>query len=209
MGQAELSHPPRSGPAKGRQILDGARLVFGELGFERASVDVIAARAGVSKATIYKHYEDKKALFVACVAQDAEELRAGLRACTVDPAGGVEQTLQLVGEKMMRVYLSPPVVAFYRHTIAEVVNLPGLGQTLFDRGLGILHETVASYLDLWDRCGALRVEDAPAAAVQFVALCQGDLVTRARLAILGGRVDEQIRDTVERAVRTFVRAHRP
>ena len=209
MSQADLSHPPESLPAKRRQILEGARHVFGELGFERASVDLIAARAGVSKATIYKHYEDKKALFVACVAQDAEELRAGLCACKGDPACGVEQTLQAVGEKMMRLYLSPAVIAFYRHTIAEAVNLPGLGQTLFDRGLGVLHETVASYLERWNRSGALRMEDARAAAVQFIALCQGDLVARARLGILGDRVEEQTRDTVERAVRTFVRAYRP
>src|SRR5512133_2295313 len=66
--------------AKRGQILAGARQVFGELGFERASVDLIAARAGVSKATIYNHYDDKNALFVACATQEVEELRAGLAA---------------------------------------------------------------------------------------------------------------------------------
>ena len=48
--------------AKRRQILDGARQVFSELGYERASVDQIAARAGVSKATVYNHFQDKKAI---------------------------------------------------------------------------------------------------------------------------------------------------
>lgn len=33
-------------------VLSGARAVFREVGFERASVDTIAARAGVSKATV-------------------------------------------------------------------------------------------------------------------------------------------------------------
>ncbi len=209
MSQGALPQPAASVPAKRRQILDGARRVFAELGFERASVDLIAARAGVSKATIYKHYEDKKALFVACVAQDAEELRAGLRACTGDPTGDVEQTLQVVGEKMMRLFLSPGVLAFYRHVTAEAANLPGLGQTLFERGPGVIQATIAAYLERWKRSGALRIVDARAAAVQFVALCQGDLVTRARFGILGRRVDEQVRETVARAVRTFVRAHRP
>src|SRR5512132_4244966 len=91
-------------PAKRLQILAGARQVFGELGFERASVDLIASRAGVSKATIYNHYEDKKALFIACVTQEADEMRAGLSACLGEPAGGVEQVLQLIGEQAMGVF---------------------------------------------------------------------------------------------------------
>ena len=209
MSQADLSHPPESVPAKRRQILEGARQVFGELGFERTSVDLIAARAGVSKATIYNHYEDKKALFVACVTYDVEQMRAGLCACTGEPAGDVEATLQLIGERMMRIFLSPGVVALYRHIVAEAVRFPELGQTIFDRGLGVIHETIATYLERWSRSGALRVDDPHVAAVQFVALCQGDLAPRVRLAILSGPVEEQVRQTVRHAVRTFVRAHRP
>jgi AcrR family transcriptional regulator len=209
VSQAALPHPKESDSPKRRQILDGARHVFGELGFERASVDLIAARAGVSKATIYKHYEDKKALFLACVAHDAEELRTGLCACVGDPADDVELALQAVGERMMRLFLSPGVVAFYRQVIAEAANLPGLGQAVFERGAAVIQQTVAAYLERWDRAGALRIDDPRVAAVQFLALCQGDLVTRARFAILGDGVDEQVHASVRHAVRTFLRAYRP
>ncbi len=68
---------------------------------------------------------------------------------------------------------------------------------------------MASYLQQWGRKGALRIDDARSAAVQFVALCQGDLVSRARLAVLTYPVDDQVHETVKRAVRTFVRAYRP
>jgi AcrR family transcriptional regulator len=200
---------PQPIPAKKRQILAGAREVFGELGFERASVDLIAARAGVSKATVYNHFEDKKALFVACVAQDTEEMSDGLRACLGEPAGDVEQVLQVIGERMMAFLLSAPVVALHRHVIAEAPRFPDIGQTIFDRGPRVVHEAIASYLERWDRNGALRIEDPHSAAVQFVALCQGDLLARARLAILDDRAGAQVRDTVRRAVQTFVRAYRP
>jgi len=209
MSQPDSVLQSESVPAKRRQILAGGRQVFAELGFERASVDLIASRAGVSKATIYNHYEDKKALFVACIAHDAEEMRAGFCACMGEPARDVEQALQLIGEKMMRVFLSPPVVALYRHIIAEAARFPDLGQTIFDRGPNVIHDAVASYLQQWGRKGALRIDDARSAAVQFVALCQGDLVSRARLAVLTYPVDDQVHETVKRAVRTFVRAYRP
>jgi TetR/AcrR family transcriptional repressor of mexJK operon len=210
-GSPDSAGPPSRGevPAKRRQILAGARQVLAELGFERASVELIASRAGVSKATIYNHYQDKAALFVASVTQDADELRAGLCACMGQPAGDVESTLQHIGENTLRLYLSPAVIALYRHIMAEVARLPGLGQTIFQHGLCVIHDAIAAHLERWARSGALAIDDAQGAAVQFVALCQGDLVARARLDMLTYPLDEQIRETVARAVRTFLRAYRP
>src|SRR5512133_831632 len=91
---------------KRRKILSGAREVFAELGFERASVDVIAARAGVSKATVYNHFADKQALFVAAVVEATDAMRASLGACVDRPGGDLEQALQAMGEKIMMLWLA-------------------------------------------------------------------------------------------------------
>jgi AcrR family transcriptional regulator len=195
-------------PAKRLQILAGARQVFGELGFERASVDLIAARAGVSKATVYNHFEDKQALFVAAVLQESDDMRAGLQRCLERPAGGVEQALQKIGEKMMAVALLPSIAGLYRHTIAEVARLPEIGRMVFERGTLATQEAIALHLARWHEAGALRIDDARSAAIAFVALCQGDLAARSRLGILEYPVEEQIRETVKRAVRIFLAAYR-
>jgi TetR/AcrR family transcriptional regulator, mexJK operon transcriptional repressor len=200
---------PESIPAKRRQILAGARHVFGEVGFERASVDVIAARAGVSKATVYNHFEDKKALFVAAVVQECDDMRAGLQRCLERPVGDVEDVLQVIGEKVMAVFLSPSIAGLYRQAIAEAARLPEIGRLVFERGTVAIQQAVASYLVRWNESGALRIDDVPAAATAFVALCQGDLAVRCRLGVLEYPVDEQVRETVRCAVRIFVRAYRP
>src|ERR1700753_3398387 len=49
------------------QILLAAKDVFLEAGFERASMDVIAARAETTKRTLYAHFENKEKLFLAVV----------------------------------------------------------------------------------------------------------------------------------------------
>jgi AcrR family transcriptional regulator len=54
-------------PEKRRAIAQAARTVFGREGFTRASVDSIAAEAGVSKRTIYNHYADKEQLFLSVI----------------------------------------------------------------------------------------------------------------------------------------------
>ncbi len=48
-----------------QRILWSAREVFLESGFERASMDAVASRAGTTKRTVYAHFENKEALFVA------------------------------------------------------------------------------------------------------------------------------------------------
>ncbi len=192
--------------AKRRQILAGARKAFCELGYERASVELVAARAGVAKATVYSHFQDKKALFVASFSEHADEMREGLRAAFAEPAGELGMALQQAGEKLLAVVLSPAIVALYRHATAEAVRFPEVGQAVFERGPAGVYDLVAAYLRRWHEQGALRVDDPRAAAVQFIGLCQADLAVRIHLGLPRPAAGE-VRDAVKRAVRTFLRAY--
>ena len=68
--------------AKRRQILDGARKVFLESGFDGASVNDIVRETGVSKGTVYAYFPSKERLFETLVFEDrrdqAERLFEGL-----------------------------------------------------------------------------------------------------------------------------------
>jgi AcrR family transcriptional regulator len=46
-----------------RAVLDAARVAFGAKGYAQASVDEIAAAAGVTKGAVYHHFANKEALF--------------------------------------------------------------------------------------------------------------------------------------------------
>lgn len=193
---------------KRQQILAGARRAFCERGFERASVDLIAAQAGVSKATVYHHFHDKKALFVACYAEEADELREGMRRVLLGEAtGAIEPALQRVGEQVLALLLTPAIVSLYRHTSAEAARFPEIGQMLFDRGPAVLCDGIAAYLGRWAERGALRLADPRLAALDLVMLCHGDLVLRAQLGILKYPAGREIQATVKRAVDVFLRAY--
>jgi TetR/AcrR family transcriptional repressor of mexJK operon len=207
MPRADHSHRPELPPQKRLQILDGARAAFAELGYERASVDLIATRAGVSKATVYNHFEDKKALFFAAFSDEADFVRDELRRSLGEAGGDLRDALQRVGEKLVHVLVSPAFISLYRHTSAETGRFPELGATLFARGPEVVYGAVTAWLERWQARGALRLDDARAAAVQFVLLCQGDLVIRAQLGVDPSPADARVHDTVRRAVRTFLRAY--
>jgi AcrR family transcriptional regulator len=205
-GTTPTRRPAKLSVAKRRQILTGARKVFAELGFEAASVDEAAARAGVSKATVYNHFDDKKKLFVACFAEGADELQEALRASLAEPVGDVERDLQHAGEQILKLLCSKMAVCLYRQAVASSARFPEVGETFYERG-SIMYETIGSYLARWDERGALSIPDPRTAAVQFILLCQGELVARARLGLLREPSDELIRRTVRTAVAAFLRTY--
>ncbi len=55
-------------------ILEAARGAFAERGFHETSLDLVAKRAGVSKALLYEHFSSKRELYVAMLEIHVREL---------------------------------------------------------------------------------------------------------------------------------------
>src|SRR5258708_14907275 len=104
-----LSRPPaRSGDedsSKRRQILDGARRVFMDLGFDGASMGEIARVAGVSKGTLYVYFADKSQLFGAVVEREAVE--QGKVKFDLSPGRDAETTLRQFGQAYIEIVCRP------------------------------------------------------------------------------------------------------
>src|SRR3979409_1777679 len=91
--------------AKRRQILDGARKVFMDLGFDGASMGEIARSAGVSKGTLYVYFADKSRRFEAIV--EEESLEQGKVAFNFDPERDVVTTLREFGRAYIELLCRP------------------------------------------------------------------------------------------------------
>lgn len=57
-------------------ILESARLLFAELGFNRTTVRTVAKKAGVGLGTIFNHFPDKSSLLIAALLDDLEKTQA-------------------------------------------------------------------------------------------------------------------------------------
>jgi AcrR family transcriptional regulator len=60
-------------------ILDAARRVFAEKGFSEATVDDVAAAAGVAKGTVYLYYESKRDIYFAALKSGIEHLHSTIQ----------------------------------------------------------------------------------------------------------------------------------
>jgi TetR/AcrR family transcriptional repressor of mexJK operon len=197
----------RRSPVKRRRILDAAVAVFCEQGYARASVDSIAAAAGVGKQTIYGHFGDKQRLFLAAV-QDA---RAGFPDAPPDlvtDTGDPRADLAAAGERILAVVLTPTVSALHRLTIAELPHHPELRRVWQEGAEPALDNGIAAYLRRCAEAGILRVPDPALAARQFTYL----LTTEARVATAFGT--QTLAAPLRRVIATtcadlITRAHRP
>jgi TetR/AcrR family transcriptional regulator, mexJK operon transcriptional repressor len=195
-------------PAKREQILRGAREAFGQLGFERASVDLIAARAGCSKATIYNHFHDKKALFFACFAGEVQIRDSFVKQLDATPGEDVEGELRGLADALLRLVVSPTSIRRWRIIEAEVERFPELGQSLWTSGAQICQDKMAAWMERAGAAGLLRIEDPEDAAIDFSALVLGNLVRKLQIRVLRKASEEDLRHNVDRAVGTFLRAYR-
>lgn len=191
---------------KGRkfdQVLDGAREVFLADGFEGASVDTIARVAGVSKATLYSYFPDKRLLFTA-VAR-AECLRQATEAgAAINTAAGPRAVLTDAATRMVGCFLSDLGIAVFRICVAESDRFPDLGRAFYDSGPAMVRGLLTDYFAKAVARGDLVIDDLDLAAAQFAELCKADLFPRLVFGA-GGQVTEADRNRViTGAVDTFL-----
>ena len=198
----EDSHGIRRG-RKFDQVLAGAREVFLRDGFEGASVDDIARAAGVSKATLYNYFPDKRLLFME-VAR-AECRRAADEAeALIDDQAPVADVLRLAGERIVAFAQSDLGQRMFRLCVAESDRFPALGQVFYESGPQLVRERLAVYLAKAVARGEVRIDDLNLAADQFAQLCKADLHDRAVFGIDPARRPTEVARVVDGAVAMFM-----
>jgi TetR/AcrR family transcriptional repressor of mexJK operon len=193
-------------PEKRVAILTAAGQLFLEHGYERTSVDAIAADAGVSKLTVYSHFEDKEALFKALIAAKCEQYLEGRDwEPLVRLSPGV--ALRRLGQGFMGLVLNPDVLALYRVLMAQATQDPKTNVLFYDSGPRATLSALAQLLAHYAEQGALDVPDPISAADHFISMLRGDLHLRALLNIETEPSAQQIKRHVNDCVATFLRAY--
>ena len=135
----------RRGEELRRHILLTAKDVFLATGYERASMDTVASRAGTSKRTLYAHFENKETLFLA-VMELVRELylrRLGTPGAYADDP--VEAVTLFCG-RFQQLMAWEAQVRTCRLSIAEAERLPGSSSTYFDAVFAGTYERLSAYL---------------------------------------------------------------
>jgi AcrR family transcriptional regulator len=194
------------GIKKGRkfdQVLDGAREVFMRDGFEGASVDDIARAAGVSKATLYSYFPDKRLLFLE-VAKSECTRQATAAAGRMEMQGSLSEALRGAASELVRFFLSDFGVQMYRMCVAETERFPEIGQQFYESGPMVARRILTSVFAEAVRRGEARIDDLDTASDQFCELCKSGLHPRLVMGVQTSFSDAEIDHVVNGAVEMFM-----
>jgi len=192
--------------SKRRQILDGARKVFMDLGFDGASMGEIARAAQVSKGTLYVYFADKCALFEAILEQEA--LQYGQVVFNFDPARDAETTLKEFGRAYIHLLCRPGGGSAIRTVMAIAERMPDVGRRYYARVLDKTINRLSDYLKTHAASGDLTIDDCDLAASQFMELCKASLFLPFVFQAAPAPSEERMTEVVDSATRMFLAAYR-
>jgi len=196
---------PEEHSSKRRQILEGARKVFMDLGFDGASMGEIARAAGVSKGTLYVYFADKCRLFEAIVQE--ETVVWGKTAFQFDRTRAVADNLAGFGEAYLAMVCRPGGGSAIRTVMAIAERMPEIGRRYYERALEGTINCLAAYLEDCVAAGKLSIDDCRLAASQFHLTCQATLFLPFIFQAAQPPLPERIREVVASAVTMFLAAY--
>lgn len=164
---------PNATQQRNMELLDKALDLFLEKGFERTTIDAVAASVGMAKRTVYLRYNNKTGLFKASLKRAIESWIVPverLRAAETDDA---EETLLKIGQILVANIMRPAGLRLMRITNAESGRLPEIGAFAYTQGT---EPTVAYLTDLIRRRirpDGIEVPDPEEAAMAFLYLVVG------------------------------------
>jgi TetR/AcrR family transcriptional regulator, mexJK operon transcriptional repressor len=194
----------RQSTRKRSAIVDAAITTFLQKGYVGTSMDEIAALAGVSKQTVYKHFDDKETLFSEVVTSTVNEASD----LALRDSGDLAADLRDLARRQLALVLQPRLMQLRRLVIAESTRFPELGRTFYEQGPGRTIAALAATFERLAERGLLAVDDPELAASQFNWLVMSEPLNQAMLL---GREQSLTKRKLERhaddGVRTFLAAY--
>ena len=185
------------------QVLAGAREVFLADGFEGASVDDIARVAGVSKATLYSYFPDKRLLFME-VARQQCALQADIALQAVDHDQPPAVVLRQFARHFLDFLLSDFGLSIFRICVAEADRFPDLGREFYTSGPELVRDIIVGYLRRAAARNELNIDDFNLAADQLAEMCKADIWLQALCGIKSGTSRAERDRVIDAAVDTFL-----
>ena len=191
------------------QILTAARDLFLSSGYGNTSMDAVAKHAGVSKSTLYAHFENKEQLFGAVIGTARQRLHDALSSVSTTDQRDISKMLCQIGTQFMRYVTEPTSLTIFRVVIGEIHKFPELGREMYHSGNLVIVRMIADFFRQWTDAGLLAVDDTMLAARQFIALVKSDLQFRCLLDDIEPAHETEIKRNVDAAVAMFLAHYGP
>jgi TetR/AcrR family transcriptional repressor of mexJK operon len=193
---------------KAEAIVAAGWTLFLAHGVEGVALETIAAKANVSKATLYKHFPGKAALFQAGVEREMRMIEAAQGLAPGDQTNAtLEDRLRQFGLGIMIFLLSDSAVDFYSALSGELRRHPDLARRFFDKGPGRTRANLSRIIAEAIASGELIAEDPDEAAEQLFGLWQGMSNFHLSLGVESADIRNSLSRRIDRGLSVFLKAY--
>lgn len=201
--------PVPRGEKRRREIAAVAERVFFDHGFGDTTMQTIAAEAGASKETLYRHFGSKEGLFSEIVESRANTFLEGLDENLQRP-GTLAETLWTLGMRMLAAMVEREAICLYRIVVAEGPRHPDLGRIFYEQGPERVKQRLKTYLEAARARGELHCADCMLAATIFLGAVLANYHTWALVLPPGNLLTKaQVRAHIDEVVEVFVSGYAP
>lgn len=190
------------------QLIEGARSVMLAKGLDGASVDDIAREAGMSKATMYRYFPDKAALFAAVMRRDCAK-QSDMMYCTARGDRTLEPVLLDLARRFIEYKQTDFARGVFRSAVAESGRHPEIGRGFYNSHMEQGRLAMTPVLEAAMARGELRCDNIELAAHRFFALCQAELFFKGLFGIVPKYSQADIDAHAAGVVEAFMRIYRP
>jgi len=196
---------PEAGRAELRRaaFLRAAREVFLEFGYEQANMAEIVRRAGGSLSTLYAQFGGKQGLFEAMIDSRVSELTEQMEVELAAHAP-LREGLQRIGEAFLVKQTQPETLDVMRLMVAQAKKFPEVAEQWSKRAPEAIRKALAGYLEDRANAGEIKIQNYELAASVYFDLVRSRIQFRSLLMPSYRPTDQEIHDTVERAVKVFI-----
>ena len=200
MARGRSSYHREMAATNRESMLVAATQLFLENGYDRTSPARIAQRAGVSRATLFKQFPTKAALFEATV------LAAGASSAPepIDvPLEDFYAGLVVLGRAYAELLTRLEMTALMRTVIAESLRFPELRERTFDFGTLPVLTALGRYLRDAHASGVAEIDDPEMASAQFLGMIASSVFWPRLVHGTWSMTDDEQELVIEAAARTI------
>lgn len=157
-------------------IMETAADIFLAQGYAATSMDAIANKAGISKITIYKHFEDKSALFSQMMTYHCRSLYQDTPIIHFSLNLPPEKILTQFSKKVIELLLQPRSISLVRVVIAESEKFPEIVSAVWEEGRMPLQDIFSAYLDQEVAHRRMEIPNLSIATKQFFGMIKENFV---------------------------------
>lgn len=191
---------------KRKALLLAATELFLDKGYDGTSMDDVAAKAAVSKPTVYKYFADKQRLYEAIVRSTTAEIDDLMRliAETTARQMNLEAGLAELARRFIHALMQPRILRLRRLVIANAERFPDVGRGWYEEGFERVLATLAKRFEELANRKLLQVDDPQLAANHFVGLLLWIPINKAMFTGDHGSSPRELERLALSAVRAFL-----